>query len=433
MSIKLDWELTDAPTDKDKSPLASPKPPAALASPRLKEALAPNKRTVRPFRLWFIWIAVMVGLGAAAGIGAWVITRTGWQRVTADVTALVEYEEAETQRGETALVMAVQDPNNADWLALRQDQLGRQQTAPQPLPMLSPSTSKVDVTGLEAIESDVVMAIVQREFATATGQILSFGLPQFYRRGAGSDWRRSAPPGTFWGQWLSWESPHLVMRYSERDAAFVARAAPALETKLALACAGWQEVCFSAPPVYLYLSGFVGSIGYDPLSNVEVRITPSASSTDADYYLSVPSPQIAGIPGDAAGETFLLDYLAVRLIASMAQHATRDVGAYQTLTALAINALELRHADPGYLAAAAQAQDHGGPSGGQATYASAQVLPGIPEVLRYQVAAGDTLSSIAAQFGTTVDAIALENNIVDVDVIQVDTWLLIPSEQSPQP
>src|SRR5205085_5010824 len=143
-----------------------------------------------------------------------------------------------------------------------------------------------------ALEADAVMMMVGRQFETSDGQVLSFRLPQFYRRSGAADWRRSAAPGAFWGQWLSWQSPHLVIRYSDRDAAFVAKAAPDLEMKLALACAGWQDACFNAPPARLYLSGFVGSIGYNPLNNVEVRISFGTGSSEPDgYYLSVPSPQ----------------------------------------------------------------------------------------------------------------------------------------------
>jgi LysM repeat protein len=174
----------------------------------------------------------------------------------------------------------------------------------------------------------------------------------------------------------------------------------------------------------------VGSIGYNPLNNIEVRITLDAGSDDgAGYFLSVPSPQIAGIPADAASEKFLTDYLAVRLIAAMAQHATRDLGAYQTLTTGAINALQLSHADPGYVAAAQPKRDTA-PSGPQATSSTAAATLGIQV---YRVVAGDTLSSIAAHYRISIDDIILQNAIVDPDRIQAGTWLAIPVDQPPQP
>ncbi len=430
MSIKLDWDLTDAPTGNEKSPLGPSRIPAPKPAPEPAEPEALAPAAARPGRRWLIWAAVVVVLGVAAGVSAWVVARSGWQRITTDVTALVHYEEVQTLQGQTALVMAVQDPNNTDWLALRLDELGRQEPAPLPLPMLRATGGQIDLGSLEALDSDEVMVLVGRQFETSGGQLLSFHLPQFYRRSGAADWRRSAPPGGFWGQWLTWESPHLVIRYSERDAAFVAQAAPALEMQLALACAGWQEACFNTPPARLYLSGFVGSIGYNPLNNVEVRITLGpASAEPAGYYLSVPSPQIAGIPDDAAGEKLLTDYLAVRLIAVMAQHATRDRGAYQTLTAGAINALQLGHADPGYVAAA-RAQLESAPSGAQSTSSAVRADIGVQ---LYRVVAGDTLSSIATHYQISIEDIILTNAIVDPDRIQIDTWLTIPVDRPPQP
>jgi len=45
---------------------------------------------------------------------------------------------------------------------------------------------------------------------------------------------------------------------------------------------------------------------------------------------------------------------------------------------------------------------------------------------RYVVQRGDTLGEIAKQFGTTVAALADANHIVNIDVIEVGTELLIP-------
>ncbi|MEP7358488.1 MAG: LysM peptidoglycan-binding domain-containing protein [Anaerolineales bacterium] len=454
MSIKLDWELTDAPDGEEKNPLAPARPAAPQLGPAPAVVGEAPRPAARPSRRWLPWAALIALFVVAAGTGAWLFTRSGWQRVTADVSDLVRYEEAEVQLGHSALVMAVQDPSNTDWLALREDELARQQSSPLPMPMLRVAVGQPAIGPLEPIEADVIMAAVDRQFETPTGQALSFRLPQFYRRNGAADWLRSAPPGSFWGQWLTWESPHLVIRYSERDTAFMAQAAPALEMKLALACAGWQDACFNATPAHLYLSGFVGSIGYDPLNNVEVRISLGAGSPEmTGYYLSVPSPQIAGIPQDPAGEKLLIDYLAVRLIASLAQHATRDAGAYQTLTALAIQTLQLTEADPGYVAAA-HAQIDTAPSGGQsnsnlsplfqdrlpfrtsegpARPPVGQPIPATLGVRLYHVVAGDSLSSIADRFDITVADLVLQNDILDPDNIQIDTWLTIPADRPPQP
>jgi len=55
-------------------------------------------------------------------------------------------------------------------------------------------------------------------------------------------------------------------------------------------------------------------------------------------------------------------------------------------------------------------------------------------LIRYTVRAGDTLSQIAARYGTTVAAIMKANNLTNADLIFVGQVLLIPvSGETPQP
>src|SRR6188474_1903138 len=174
MSIKLDWDLTDAPTGNEKSPLGPSRLPAPKPAPEPDTPAALAPATARPGWRWLIWAVVVVVLGVAAGVGAWVVARSGWQRITSDVTALVHYEEDQTLQGQTSLVMAVQDANNTDWLALRLDELGRKQTAPLPLPILRSTGGQINLGSLEALETDAVMLMVGRQFETPSGQILNF-------------------------------------------------------------------------------------------------------------------------------------------------------------------------------------------------------------------------------------------------------------------
>ena len=424
MSIKLDWEVTDAPAGDEAGPH---KPGPALAElPRLAGDALPKPK---PWAAWprrrLVWLTALALLAAVSGVSAWLITRAGWQRITDDVKTLVRYEEDESLAGRTAIVLALQDPSNTDWLALRGDQAEKHQAAPLPVPMLAPGDTPLEVTSFAAVDGGVV-ATISRQFRTPDGQTLRFSLPQFYRRSASNDWLRSAPPGAFWGEWLTWQSQHLLIRYATPDADFVAQAGPALEARLAAACAAWTDVCASAPPSRLYLSGFVGAIGYDPLANIEVRIELSTlGQSEADNYLSVPSPQIAGIPADEAGARYLTDYLAVRLIASLASHAAHAAGQYEALTATAIAALHLSGADPGYVTAGSPVSGADVSFGG-APLLGMRVLPA-DEVQIYTVQPGDTLTDIASRFETEVATIARLNGIADPNQIAAGTALVIPA------
>jgi hypothetical protein len=309
-------------------------------------------------------LAGLAALILAAGGGLWYATRAGWRDVNADVLAAVRYEDQQAAQGATNLLLNVQDRGNLDWLAVRRAEANAQQPAPLPLPTLKLGPDPAALTALTVLDTDYVQANVVRAYAAPDGQDLTFLLPQFYRHGSDGAWLRSAPPGSFWGEWLDWNGANLDIRYSERDAAFVNSVGGVLDQRLAEACAAWAGGCAPHAPIKLYLSGFVGSLEYDPLANVEVRILvdePDGSvGAPSDYFLSIPSPQIAGIPADAAARSYLTDYLAVRLIAELARHVSSPAG-YLAHTAQAIQALGLTRVDPGYLTSG---RHNRGPAGG---------------------------------------------------------------------
>jgi LysM repeat protein len=59
---------------------------------------------------------------------------------------------------------------------------------------------------------------------------------------------------------------------------------------------------------------------------------------------------------------------------------------------------------------------------------------GSQAIIEYQVQAGDTLAGIAAQFGSSIDAIVRENNLASPDQIQVGQTLRIPvAASTPSP
>jgi len=278
---------------------------------------------------------------------------------------------------------------------------------------------------------------VRRVFKTPEGASLSFVLPQIYRRDGPDDWKRTAPPGGFWGAWQDWQSPYLHIRHSERDAAFVEAVAPQLQFWAQQACELWSSRCAGALPARLYLSGYVGSLDYDPLSNTQVRVEfgSGEGSLPPDYFLSIPSPQIAGMPAEPEAQAYLAEYLGVRLIASLAARTAQDQGEADRLAAYAIKVLNLGRADPGFAARAPLSEpvqttvrDEG-----SATTRTLLVDPsGSPAItlawVAYTVEPGDTLLGISNRFDVTVEAIVQWNAIPNPDLIVAGTTLQIPVE-----
>lgn len=62
-----------------------------------------------------------------------------------------------------------------------------------------------------------------------------------------------------------------------------------------------------------------------------------------------------------------------------------------------------------------------------ATHYALQLVPTPTPAGLYVVQNGDTLSSLAAEFGTTVEELMAANGLIDADAIQVGQTLLIPS------
>jgi hypothetical protein len=447
MSIKLDWDLAEAPRDDASAPgnlsaarpNPEPRPPALPIPLRQAPAQATLAPRVRAVPLSAITLFLLVALAAAGGAGLWYVTRAGWQRVTADIAALVRYEDEQAAAGNTRLVLNVQDGGNRDWLEVRRAELQRQLAAPLPLPMLSPADEAPAVASVVALDSHFVAAEVRRVFQTPAGETLTFVLPQVYRRDGPADWKRTAPPGGFWGPWQDWRSPFLHLRYSERDAAFVAAVAPQLQFWVQQACDLWSSHCAGVLPARLYLSGYVGSLEYDPLSNTEVRVEfgGGPDALPAEYFLSIPSPQIAGMPVEPEAEAYLAEYLAVRLIASLAARTAPDQTEADRLAAYAIKVLKLGHADPGFaarapLSGAVRASVPDDNRGGEQTVLIDQ--SGSPAVtlawVVYTVEPGDTLLAIANRFDVTMESIVEWNAIPNPDLIVAGTILQIPVEAS---
>jgi len=167
---------------------------------------------------------------------------------------------------------------------------------------------------------------------------------------------------------------------------------------------------------------------------VEVLIQPAAPASSANtadttgYFLSVPSPQIAGIPADDAARSYLADYLAVRLIAARAKQISTSPEGYLERTTQAIEALGLANVDPGYLASG-QRRDNRRPRG-LAPVAPLDAQPQNTALVwhneEYTVVAGDTLTSIAARFGTPIETIARVNHLAHPDQLAAGARLTIP-------
>ena len=132
MSIELEWEVSEAPDGRARGhapDLALDEPGAAAPEPRPTPQAArppqPKPRAQAPRRPWFPPLLLGLALAAVGAASIWSITRLGWQRVTGDIEAIVQYEDQQAYAGRADLVLSVQDSGNGDWLETRRAQLAK--------------------------------------------------------------------------------------------------------------------------------------------------------------------------------------------------------------------------------------------------------------------------------------------------------------------
>jgi LysM repeat protein len=376
-------------------------------------------------------------------LGLWLAVRVGWQRLSADVTALARYEERYSQAGEADIVLAVQDPDDPAWIEARQTQVEANLPAPLPAPALDLDPVGLQINTISPLLADWVRADVSRQFEAEGGERLAFVLPQFYRRLGPGDWVRAGVPSHYWGQWFDWQGERLVVRHSERDRALVERIAPQVDGLLGDACALWGEACAGLPAAQLYFSNLIGSLDYDPLANVEVHVEFSDHAghvlLPAGNFISVPSPQLAGLPADEAAERYYAEYLAVKLIADLASAGAQSPLEAHSFTARAVDRLNLGRADPGFasllptaIAAAPAATPTATAVPVVGTFVAGMRPAGArPIVVPYVVQEGDTLWAIAARYSVTVGDLVRLNGLADPDLLAVGTILAIPVGTAP--
>jgi hypothetical protein len=435
MPIDLDWQVTEAPQDDGPAAPRHPasRPPAKFDLGGRQPSNDPAKPAGRRRPYWLL--ALLLVFAGAAG-SAWYLSAAGRRQVTGDLTALVRYEDEYSLKGEASVVLAVQDPSATDWRAESARLVRERRPAPLPVPRLELASAEPQLAEVAFMDGGAVRADVHRQYRAPDGEVLTFVLPQFYRRRGQTDWMRTTVPAGFWGTWHDWHSPHLTIRHSERDQALVQAIGPQLESIVAQACSLWAGECASALPANLYLSSYASTLGLDPLANVQMRVAfgDGAEGLPADSFITVASPHLSGVPAGDAAQRYLADYLAVRAIVGLAEKHTGYSPQAQGLIDQAVRALDLDHADPGFalrdtdpitVALSGAAAE----SAGMGIAVRPQSPPpptATPALQTYVVRTGDTLLGIAESFGVPVAAILRANHIPDPDFILAGSRLLVP-------
>jgi hypothetical protein len=136
---------------------------------------------------------------------------------------------------------------------------------------------------------------------------VSVQVPQYYKR-TPSGWVRAMPGPDFWGGWRKLSGRHIVVVYSQRDAALIEPLVPRLDEVMdrvceSLTCPVLLPITLDHfPETLLNLSDF--SYGYD------------------NNGLKLPSPHWVGLPADAASRQELYRAYGTRLAQALVYEAS---------------------------------------------------------------------------------------------------------------
>ncbi|MCC7361193.1 MAG: hypothetical protein IT317_17035 [Anaerolineales bacterium] len=322
---EIDWTFATAP---------EPQEPPAPAPPRRGPG-----RFRWPRGRWLAGLGLLLALAAG---GAWVVVRVGEQRVRAQLTAEVVYEDEQSLAGAADLALSVwgeppfTSPVNDPlvlWRKRRAAEVALGLAAPLPVAALTPAGGPPSVTAVKPDPNNPNFWIVTvvRGYHDSAGGLMQFALDQRYQSAGPGLWQR-VPPNTaapaattiFAGERISITLPVDALP-DLSDSLF------ALDAALVQACADWGTTAcgddqlvavFTAQPNLLPAASAIPPGAEAGRGPYPWAFDLAAAVPPAPTRLYLPSPQVAGRPHDDAARAALTHALTVYGLTALANAQT---------------------------------------------------------------------------------------------------------------
>ena len=306
----VDWTFDNIPAEGEESGAA---PSARLASSTSR----------RPWPRWLL--VALPGLALIAALGGLAFTRLGWNRLQAQVTGEVRYEDERSVAQDLAAVQALQATGDNAWLLQRQAEVALGLAAPLPAGSLLPTGSVPRVVAFQTVDEDLFVATVVREYADPAGQRFDFELDQRYRSLGPGLWERLPPEAGHLANTTVFVSDHLSVTFPVADLPWFTEALPQFEATLARACLDWQ-----CPPGTRVAVVF-GNRVYGGANALRASRPPAEAGSGYPLIFDLPpsqvavprthrlvSPRLTGYPRDALAAAALTRATTVQLLAALA-------------------------------------------------------------------------------------------------------------------
>jgi hypothetical protein len=310
---ELEWTFDDIPADSGEHASRGPQPPQARPPRRRRDATLIRR------------LAMPALLLAATGLGVYVyvMLRTGWDQVSAQIRAEVVYEDQQSLAGNAAAVRALQATGNAAWANRRASEAAAGFPSTLPGDDLLPAGSAPQVVDVQALEAGLMQATVVRRFANSNGQEFDFLYEQRYEGLGAGQWRRLPPDEQRLSETREWRGQRVAATFPAADWEWLAEALPKIDAYLTRACIDWQ--CGPEQGVNVQFVSRVSELL--PVQPARRPERPAGSRTgypatfDQPFTILgyprrvlLPSPHLAGRPADDAASNALVRSITVSLL-----------------------------------------------------------------------------------------------------------------------
>ncbi len=300
--VEVNWQLAPAPAEHEDRPDLAQRPGRKGGAGAWRGRLA---------------IALLV-LGLLA-LGAWALTRIGWQRIQLQLEHEVAYEDTQSRAGLIDVVLAVQARDAEAWRRLRAVEVVAHLPAPLPAANLVPVDQPARIVELKLAGANIYAARVRRAYADAAGQTYEFDVWQRYRGLGAGLWERLPPDEAGLASVKAWAGRRLSADFPVADAPILVPMLAQIDADLELGCQDW-----ACPPELIAPFTFTGQLAALPVVTPTVRpadhrLGPYPATFDwalnGDHTaeaILLPAPSLAGLPADDAARQALARSLAAR-------------------------------------------------------------------------------------------------------------------------
>jgi hypothetical protein len=287
---------------------------------------SPRPQPAAPKHRWLIWLSLTAVIILSGFLVYYQLNQrvdAAHAEIEADVLAAFYLAQQALIQGDPELLATVLSRQDQQWYREWQA-VAENGRYPPAIPPLLTAAGDVEVVAVHlSSQLDAAEIVWQRPYRrqsanSGSDHVWLQGIDFYHKTNRG--WLWMPPEEDYWGDWQSQTGHYLHLMYPERDEAFAAGLATALDDLLQTWCEGGlpaQLECPTRPPWNLRLARNPEALNNVNLANQGRPPTLSASSLPLP---ALPSPSLLGWPVDEAGQEALRRHYGLQLGTALIQY-----------------------------------------------------------------------------------------------------------------